>query len=146
VLKDTQLAPEYLELLITESTAINESSYIHEVLQDIKDLGISISIDDFGTEYSSLSRLTSMPIDRIKMDMQFVRGISRSDKEKAIAIGIIGLAHNLGLKVIAEGVETELQLNFLSEKSCDEIQGFYFYRPINSEDFENVLRESVYTY
>jgi len=111
------------------------------VLSALKKLGISISIDDFGTEYSSLSRLTSMPIDRIKMDIQFVRSIHKSDKDKAIALGIIGLAHNLGLKVIAEGVETEMQLDFLSQKNCDEIQGFYFYRPVNAEDFEKILRK-----
>jgi EAL domain-containing protein (putative c-di-GMP-specific phosphodiesterase class I) len=141
ILKETQLEPQYLELEITESVAINESEYIIEVLNALKKLGISISIDDFGTEYSSLSRLTSMPIDRIKMDIQFIRSIHKSDKDKAIALGIIGLAHNLGLKVIAEGVETEMQMDFLSQKKCDEIQGFYFYRPVNAEDFEKILRK-----
>ncbi len=141
ILEEIHLEPRFLELEITESAAVNESDYIIEVLNGLKKLGISISIDDFGTEYSSLSRLTSMPIDRIKMDMQFVRGISKSEKEKAIAKGIIGLAHNLGLKVVAEGVETELQLNFLCDKECDEIQGFYFYHPVTSEDFERILRE-----
>lgn len=140
---DNQLAPEYLELEITESAAVNEATYILTVLDAIKKLGISIAIDDFGTEYSSLSRLTSMPIDRIKMDIQFVRGISKSEKENAIVKGIIGLAHNLGLRVIAEGVETPLQLNFLCEKECDEIQGYYFYHPVRPDDLEKILRQSV---
>jgi len=142
-LKEIGLDPKYLELEITESIAVNESDYVIQVLGDLKELGISISIDDFGTEYSSLSRLNMMPIDRIKMDTQFIRGISRSDKEKAIAKGIINLAHNLGLKVIAEGVENEIQLKFLSQNRCDEVQGYYFYRPINAEDIELILKNEM---
>lgn len=143
ILQETQLEAQYLELEITESAAVNESEYIFEVLDKLKALHLSISIDDFGTEYSSLSRLTSMPIDRIKMDMQFVRRIHQSDKDKAIALGIINLAHNLGLKVIAEGVETENQLDFLCQKDCDEIQGFYFYRPLNADDFDMILKSTI---
>ena len=143
ILQETQLEAQYLELEITESAAVNESEYIFEVLDKLKALHLSISIDDFGTEYSSLSRLTSMPIDRIKMDMQFVRRIHQSDKDKAIALGIINLAHNLGLKVIAEGVETESQLDFLCQKDCDEIQGFYFYRPLNADDFDMILKSTI---
>lgn len=141
ILIDSQLEPQFLELEITESAAVNESDYFFKVLDDLKNLGILISIDDFGTEYSSLSRLTSMPVDRIKLDMQFVHNIGKSDRENAIIQGIIGLAHNLGLRVIAEGVETDWQLDFLSIRNCDEIQGFYFYRPVNSEDLEAILKK-----
>lgn len=141
VLVDAQLEPQYLELEVTESIAVSESDYIIEVLENLKKLGISIAIDDFGTEYSSLSRLSVMPIDRIKLDMQFVHSIGLSEKGNAIIKGIIGLAHTLGLKVIAEGVETKLQLDFLTERSSDEIQGFYFYRPLPPKELEEVLMQ-----
>ncbi|MEI6100233.1 MAG: EAL domain-containing protein, partial [Eubacteriales bacterium] len=140
VLFQTGLKPEHLELEITESVAINESNYIIEVLNNLKSLGISISIDDFGTEYSSLSRLKILPIDRLKMDMQFVRGIESGGKDQAITKVIINLAKNLGIKVIAEGVETEIQKEFLSQKMCDEVQGYYYYKPMPAEQMENVLR------
>jgi EAL domain-containing protein (putative c-di-GMP-specific phosphodiesterase class I) len=139
ILEETQLEPRYLELEITESIAVKESDSFIGVLNSLKELGISISIDDFGTEYSSLSRLCVMPIDRLKLDMQFVRGIGRSEKENAIIRGIISLAHTLGLKVIADGVETEIQLDFLTESSIDEIQGFYYYKPLPPEELESIL-------
>ncbi len=143
ILMETGLAPEYLELEITESAAMNESGYIINVLNNLKDLGVTISIDDFGTEYSSLSRLKLLPIDRIKMDMQFVRSIEGGRKDRAIVKVIINLAKNLGIKVIAEGVETELQKSFLQGKMCDEVQGYYFYRPMPGEELEAVLKASV---
>jgi diguanylate cyclase (GGDEF)-like protein len=129
-LVETGLDPAWLELEITESVAIRETNYICKVLQDIKDLGVSISIDDFGTEYSSLSRIKQLPVDRIKMAMQFVHGIPASVKDEAIAKVIINLAGSLGLKVIAEGVETECQFEFLKNRVCDEVQGYYFYKPM----------------
>lgn len=143
ILEETGLKPECLELEITESVAINESSYIIDVLNNLKSLGISISMDDFGTDYSSLSRLKLLPIDRLKMDMQFVRGIESGSKDQAIAKVIISLAKNLGLKVIAEGVETEIQKEFLAEKMCDEAQGFYFYKPAPAEEVEAILRAAA---
>jgi diguanylate cyclase (GGDEF)-like protein len=142
-LRESGLDPAYLELEITESAANNEADYIIGVLNNLKDLGVSISIDDFGTEYSSLARLKMLPIDRIKMDMQFVHGIAGDDKDKAITKVIINLAQNLGLKVVAEGVETEQQLEFLSQRMCDEVQGYYYYRPMPARDTEAVLRESM---
>jgi diguanylate cyclase (GGDEF)-like protein len=142
ILEETQLLPQYLELEVTESAAASEAGHCIEVLSRLKQLGVSISIDDFGTEYSSLSRLTAMPIDRVKLDMQFVRGIGRGEKENAIIRGIIGLAHSLGHKILAEGVETEHQLGFLTERHCDEIQGYFFSRPVPPEDFEAMLKGS----
>ena len=142
-LEETGMDPAYLELEITESVATKESDYIIDVLRRLKSLGITLSIDDFGTEYSSLSRLKMLPVDRIKMDIQFVRGIDGSDKDKAITKVIINLAKTLGLKVIAEGVETETQLEFLNQKMCDEVQGFYYYRPMPADQVELALRNDM---
>ena len=136
----SRLAPEYLEIEITESIAISAPDYIASVLRQFKELGVSISIDDFGTEYSSLSRLKDLPIDNIKMAMEFVRGIGRSTRDEAIAASIINLAKSLGLKTIAEGVETEEQLKFLIDNVCELVQGFYFYRPMPAKDAEKLLK------
>lgn len=140
-LERSELPPEYLELEITESVAIKETDYIRDKLEALRDLGVSISIDDFGTEYSSLSRIKRLPIDRVKMSMEFVHGISVSDKDEAIAKTIINLANNLGLKVIAEGVETGPQYSFLKAHACDEIQGYFFHKPMMAADMERLLRQ-----
>ena len=137
ILQDTKLNPKYLELELTESTAVRNSDYILGVLNSLKEMGITISIDDFGTEYSSLSRLSTMPIDKIKLDMQFIHSIDMSEKENAIIKSVIDLSHILGLQVVAEGVETEPQLNFLKKHNNDIIQGYYFCRPVPPHDFEH---------
>lgn len=139
VLRKTGLAPRYLELEITESAVSSNVDAVVSVLCRLKELGVSIAIDDFGTEYSSLSRLKVLPIDCIKMDMQLVQGIEENEKDQAIASIIISLAKNMNLKVIAEGVETEHQRNFLSQRMCDEIQGYYFYKPMPAEDINRIL-------
>ena len=139
ILQATGMSPAYLELEITESTIIKEADYIIHILNDLKALGANIAIDDFGTEYSSLSRLKILPIDRIKLDMQFVHGISKNSKDEAITKVIVQLGRNLGLKVIAEGVETEGQLAFLRKRMCDEVQGYYYYRPIPAHEVEAIL-------
>ena len=139
ILKETKLDPKYLDLEITETIAINETNQVVDVLEKLKELGVTISIDDFGTEYSSLSRLKLLPIDRIKIDMQFIRSIEESEKDKAITEVIINLAKSLGLGVVAEGVETANQLEFLEMKKCDEVQGYYYYRPGPVEDIEELL-------
>lgn len=141
ILKESNLSPEYLEIEITESAAIKESIYIEEALTKLKNIGITIAIDDFGTEYSSLSRLKLLPIDRIKIDMQFTQGIESNEKDRAIIMVIINLAKNLGLNVIAEGVETKEQLDFLNQKLCDDVQGYYYYKPLPMAEVEEVLRE-----
>lgn len=138
-LRETGLNPQYLELELTESVANNESTYTVDVFNDLKDLGVSISIDDFGTEYSSLNRLKMLPVDRIKLDIQFVRDICGNKKDKAIAGIIIHLAQSLNLKIIAEGVENEQQLHYLSKRKCDEVQGFYFYKPLPAKEIELLL-------
>lgn len=116
VLADTGLDPRYLDLEITESVAIKENNHIVEILTSFKDLGVTISIDDFGTEYSSLSRLRTLPIDKLKIDMQFIQGIEGSAKDQAITKIIISLAKSLNLESIAEGVETQNQFDFLNQK------------------------------
>lgn len=138
-LRDTGMRAEDLELEITESTAVQESDEIIDMLVALKALGVSISIDDFGTEHSSLSRLTRLPIDRVKMAMQFVQGIDSGSREQAVANVIIRLARTLELAVIAEGVETDAQLAFLRSKRCDEAQGFHLYLPLPAEAVEGCL-------
>lgn len=141
MLKETGLDPRYLELEITESIATREADHIIDTLNRLKKLGVTISIDDFGTEYSSLNRLKVLPIDRIKIDMQFVQGIENSEKDRAITKVVINLAQSLGLKVLAEGVETESQLNFLNQRMCDEVQGYYYYKPMPGEEIEKLFEE-----
>jgi len=141
-LKRTQLDPIYLELEVTESIATYDPDYIISTLNRLKALGVTISIDDFGTEYSSLSRLRIMPVDKIKIDMRFTQGIFRGTKDESIVKVMLQLGKTFGLKVLAEGVENEQQLRFLKENQCDEIQGFYFYKPMPAEELEKVLRNS----
>jgi len=138
-LRDTGMRAEDLELEITESTAVQESDAIIDKLAALKALGVTISIDDFGTEYSSLSRLTRLPIDRVKMAMPFVQGIDSGSRGQAVVNVIINLARTLGLAVIAEGVETDVQLAFLRSMRCDEAQGYFFFRPMPAEEVEGCL-------
>ena len=139
ILAETGLEAKYLELEITETAAINESLNMIEVLHDLKELGVTIAIDDFGINHSSLNRLKSLPVDRLKIDRQFVYGIEEGSKDEAIAKTIIQLAKNLQLKVIAEGVETETQYIFFHEHLCDDIQGFYFFKPMPPDEIEPIL-------
>lgn len=139
ILKEEGLNPGYLELEIPESIATKESGHILNTLNKLKQLGVTISIDDFGREYSSLNRLKTLPVDRIKIDMQFVHGIEGSEKDQAITKVIINLAKNLGLEVLAEGVETMPQMEFLNKRMCDEVQGYYYFRPMTAEEIEDML-------
>ena len=140
ILAETGLDPKYLELEITESIAIRGTNNAIGTLNELRRSGISIAIDDFGTEYSSLSRLKSLPIDRLKIDMQFIQGIDHDEKDQAITMVIINLAKNLGLNVLAEGVETEPQLTFLYKKMCDYVQGYYYYKPMPADQIEDILK------
>ncbi len=137
----TGLDPAKLELEVTESVFVKEVEYVINILKQLKDLGIEIAIDDFGTEYASMNYLKNMPIDRIKIAMPFIQGLDISEKDQAITKAIIILAKSMGMSVIAEGVETRSQYDFLTQKLCDETQGFFFYRPLPVSEMEEVLKQ-----
>ncbi|CAN5279544.1 EAL domain-containing protein [soil metagenome] len=141
VLQETGLDARYLELEITESMIMQNAEKAIAVMQALKDIGAKLSIDDFGTGYSSLSYLKRFPIDTLKIDQSFVRDLGDDADDAAIVTAIIGLAKSLDLRVIAEGVEKKEQLEFLREKGCDEVQGYFFSKPIPAADFEKLLRQ-----
>ncbi|GEM_PF-122284 len=141
ILRETGLDPAYLELEVTESLVMQNVEVTIATLGSLKAMGIKLSIDDFGTGYSSLSYLKRFPIDTLKIDQSFVRDITTDPDDAAIAKTIISMAHDLQLKVIAEGVETEAQKSFLQLRRCDEMQGYFFSKPLPAEDFEVLLRE-----
>jgi EAL domain-containing protein (putative c-di-GMP-specific phosphodiesterase class I)/ActR/RegA family two-component response regulator len=141
-LHDSSLEPRYLELEITEGMVMRNVESALTMLHELKELGIQLAMDDFGTGYSSLSHLKRFPFDKLKMDISFVREVTYDPGSAAIARTIIAMAHNLNLRVIAEGVETEGQLAYLRAHGCDEMQGFYFSRPVPAGDFEALLREN----
>ena len=140
ILKEAALDPKYLELEITESIAAKDAAHITDALNKFKQVGISISIDDFGTEYSSFNRLKMLPINRIKIDMSFIQGITGNEKDRAITKIIINLAKSLGMEVTAEGVETTQQLEFLNQRLCDIAQGYYYFKPMPAAEIEKLLR------
>jgi EAL domain-containing protein (putative c-di-GMP-specific phosphodiesterase class I) len=140
ILAETGFDPRYLEFEITESMLMEGSVAVREVLSDLKTLGISISVDDFGTGYSSLSYLKRFPIDALKIDRTFVRDIPANQDDAAIVRAIIAMSHSLRMKVIAEGVETEDQQQFLRSEGCDEIQGYLSGRPVPPEELWRRLR------
>ncbi len=132
VLAESGLPPELLELEITESSVMENPQEAIVILQSLGRMGVTLAIDDFGTGYSSLAYLKLFPIDHLKIDRSFVADIEHDLNDRAIAFGTIALAHSLGLKVIAEGVETEDQLELLRSNACDEVQGYLFSKPLNS--------------
>lgn len=133
------LDPAFLELELTESFVMHDAERINVAMKSLKTLGVDIAVDDFGTGYSSLSYLKRFPVDRLKVDKSFVRDIDSDPDDAAIVRAIITLGHALGLKVVAEGVETLAHLEFLRRHGCDELQGYYFSRPIPALDMEALL-------
>jgi diguanylate cyclase (GGDEF)-like protein/PAS domain S-box-containing protein len=136
ILEETGLPAEFLELEITESAIMQDVAAAVEVLQRLRGLGVSVAIDDFGTGYSSLSYLKQFPIDALKIDKSFVRELSLRESDAAVVKTIISLARNLGLYVVAEGVEHEEQRQFLIREGCDLLQGYLFSRPLRPEALE----------
>jgi len=136
ILKETGLPPACLELELTESILMREVNEALQILASLKNLGLSIAVDDFGTGYSSLNYLKQFPIDVLKIDRTFVDGLPSGEQDAQIARAIIAMAHSLNLAVIAEGVETHEQLDFLREHGCDEVQGYLFGRPMPANRFE----------
>lgn len=136
VLRETGLDASFLEIELTESAVMHDAKQFIAMLTELKSLGVHISLDDFGTGYSSLSYLKRFPVDRLKVDRSFVQDIATDEDDATIVRTIIALGHNLGLKVVAEGVETEEQLEFLRANGCDELQGYYFAEPVAAEELE----------
>lgn len=141
ILEKVGLAPSSLELELTESLMVEDVKSAIATLTQLKNLGISISIDDFGTGYSSLSYLTQYPFDALKIDRSFVRNITDGCRNAAIVKAIIEMAHSLRLEVIAEGVETEAEKDFLWRSECDVMQGYLFSPPLSAANFEKLLIE-----
>ncbi|UTY60249.1 EAL domain-containing protein [Massilia sp. erpn] len=141
VLAHTGLPASCLEIELTESLFMNDVQQAVTLLHELKALGVTLSIDDFGTGYSSLSYLRNFPIDVLKIDRSFVSDIAHDAEDAAIVASIIALAHNLKLRVIAEGVESREQLDYLRRNGCHAMQGYYFSRPLAPRDFEQMLRE-----
>lgn len=143
VLKDHQLSPQSLEIELTESVMMQDPARGIALLGQLSDAGVNIAIDDFGTGFSSLAYLKKLPIDLLKIDRSFVMDLGSSMDDAAIVTSIIALGHALGMRVIAEGVETEEQLSFLKRLGCDEAQGYLFSRPVPADMFENVFRSAL---
>ena len=138
-LKDTGLEPQYLELEITESCAMDQANRSIENLNRLRELGVQLAIDDFGTGYSSMSYLKHLPIDKLKIDRSFISDIPEDSNDTAIVRAILALGHALNLTIIAEGVETQAQYTFLSENSCDVVQGYLLGMPMPAEDIAEIL-------
>jgi len=142
LLRESGVKPGLLELELTESLLMSDAKEAIETLHQLKHLGVQLSVDDFGTGYSSLAYLKRFPLDELKIDREFIRDATNDPDAAAITIAIINLAHSLQLRVVAEGVETEGQLNFLRLHDCDEIQGFYFAHPVPVEACTRMLIEN----
>jgi diguanylate cyclase (GGDEF)-like protein len=140
VLLDSGLPPQLLELEVTESIAVGEDQGTARALQDVRELGVKVAIDDFGMGYSMLGRLQRFPIDRLKIDRSFVQEIVSADVEAPIVAAMIALSHSLHIECVAEGVETHEQVTFLRSEGCDTAQGFLFSHPVEAVDIEELLR------
>lgn len=139
VLKETGLPAELLELEVSEHTAMEDIEATLPKLHKLAHIGVKFSIDDFGTGYSSLNHLKRLPLHKLKIDQSFVRGIGTSPEDRAIISAVVAMAHKMGLKVIAEGVENDEQLNYLHACNCDEMQGYLFSEPVPAGDFEKLM-------
>src|SRR5450755_4148769 len=141
-LEEANLHPQYLEVELTESAVMSDPEESIAILEQLSSMGVLVSVDDFGTGYSSMSYLRRFPIDKLKIDRVFINEIVSRPEDASIVQAIVSLAHNLRLKVVAEGVETPAQLDFLKAVGCDEYQGYHFSRPLPAVEFERLIRES----
>ena len=130
LLADAGVEPHWLEVELTESSLMENTPHTISSLQRLRAMGVKIAIDDFGTGYSSLAYLRRFPLDTLKIDIAFIREVTSNPQDAAIARTIIELAHSLGLRAVAEGVETPAQLAFLKEAGCDQLQGYLFSQPL----------------
>ncbi|HBO6422289.1 TPA: EAL domain-containing protein, partial [Pseudomonas aeruginosa] len=143
ILYETGIPPACLELELTESILMSDVAEAMQILSGLKRLGLAIAVDDFGTGNSSLNYLKQFPIDVLKIDRSFVDGLPHGEQDAQIARAIIAMAHSLNLMVIAEGVESQAQLDFLREHGCDEVQGYLFGRPMPAEQFGMLYASDV---
>lgn len=141
IVRETEVDPARMELELTESTAMQQAENAVLTFNRLKEMGFSLSIDDFGTGYSSLAYLKRFPIDTIKIDRAFVKDLDTESEQAAIAIAIIAMAHGLKLRVLAEGVETQPQLDMLRDQGCDAIQGYFFSQPLPAKRVEQLIRD-----
>ena len=142
-LEQGQLEGKWLEMEITETSILDNQELVDSTITEIKKLGIKISLDDFGTGYSSLAYLTQFKVDVLKIDKSFIRDVTINQANAAVVKTIIHLAHGLGMKVVAEGVETKEQLTFVKQQNCDEVQGYLFSKPVVFEDFLRLLAKGI---
>jgi EAL domain-containing protein (putative c-di-GMP-specific phosphodiesterase class I) len=140
VLQETGLAAQYLELELTESVLLANADVTLSVLRELKSMGLTLAIDDFGTGYSNFASLRQFGVSKLKIDRSFIRDVAVKPDDAAITTAIISMAKSLNLKVIAEGVEDEAQMSFLRAHHCDEIQGYYFSRPLAVDKVAEKLR------
>jgi diguanylate cyclase len=143
ILAETGLAPHYLELELTETFLLRDSASTAQVLQELKDIGVQLALDDFGTGYSSLSYLKRFPIDALKIDRSFVSNLATDEDDAGIVTAVIALGKSLHMRVVAEGVETREQLQFLQQHGCPQAQGFLFSRAVPSRDFGKLLERGI---
>jgi EAL domain-containing protein (putative c-di-GMP-specific phosphodiesterase class I) len=143
ILEQAKLDPRSLQLEITETITMGDPERAEEVFAELKALGVRLSIDDFGTGYSSLSRLQRFPVDSLKIDRAFISNMDSDPESREIVRIIIMLAHNLGMKVVAEGTETEEQINHLKQLDCEMAQGYFFSRPVDHETISQLLRDNT---
>ena len=146
ILGETGLDPRSLELELTESVLMKHAASAATILQTLRERGVRVAVDDFGTGYSSLSYLRKFPVDALKIDQSFVRQISTAGDDTTIVTAVIGMARGLKLRVIAEGVETLEELEFLRAHRCEEAQGYYFSRPVPARQFAMLLRNGIPEY
>jgi len=142
IIDETGLAPEFLELELTESLLFSNEDVMFEILGELKAMGVRLAIDDFGTGYSSLSYLRQFPVSKLKIDRSFIRDLAQNGNDVSITAAIINLAKCLKLKVTAEGVETAAQLSFLRKHGCDEVQGFFFSKPLTAAEVTALSQQS----
>lgn len=141
VLVETGLNSKNLEIEITESLLMKDTQEISKILDELKKMNVGIAVDDFGTGYSSLSRIKEMPIDCLKIDRSFVNAISGSIQDQSVISAIIAMAEGMNLRVVAEGVETADQADFLRRKKCQEVQGFLYSRPLSTQQADIFLKQ-----
>jgi EAL domain-containing protein (putative c-di-GMP-specific phosphodiesterase class I) len=145
VLASTGMDPRLLELEITESMLMQDAGRTLRILTGLKEIGVRIAVDDFGLGYTTLTSLQQFPLDTIKIDRAFIRDVDRIAEDGALTDAIIAMGRSLSLTVVAQGVETQAQVDFLREHACDELQGFYFNRPVAAQAFGDVLRAQAAT-